>query len=228
MSMHLRARRGLLLPAVTVLLAGAALPSSADAGIRARCRKLCKPMVAACVSTTGQSRRACKRVILRACRLEGTEICELDSGTTTTTTPSSPTTTTTTLPEAPGYLDFDVDDINRDASTDPGVYSFLVTIAADADSVPVSLDPTAFYVLDDQDQRYEAHPAVAAADCSAADVVEPNGTVTCSVHFTLPLVVGYDEEGGGEGYGKLFLEVGGYRRAVYFKVHVNGGWGTIS
>jgi hypothetical protein len=148
---------------MTVLLAGAALPSSADAGIRARCRKACKPMVAACVSTTGQSRRACKRVILRACRLDGVEFCDLDSGTNTTTTPSSPTSTTTTLPEAPGQLDFDVDDISRDASTDPGVYSFVVTVAADADSVPVSLDPTAFYVLDDQDRRYEAHPAVAAA-----------------------------------------------------------------
>ena len=96
-----------------------------------------------------------------------------------------------------------------------------------AESLPVSLDPSAFYVVDEQDNRYEAHAAATADDCSADDVVAANGTVSCSIHFTLPLVVGFDEPAG-EGYGKLYLEVGGYRRVVYFKVHAAGGWGTIS
>ena len=214
--------------AISALLA--ALPSPTEAGLRKQCRTLCKPAVAACVATTGQSRRACKNPILRLCRQQGLQVCDLgsiDGGVTTTTISSRPTTTTTTLPSAPGRLDLDVDDIDRDASTDPGLYSFRVTVTGDAESLPVSLDPSAFYVVDEQDNRYEAHAAATADDCSADDVVAANGTVSCSIHFTLPLVVGFDEPAG-EGYGKLYLEVGGYRRIVYFKVHAAGGWGTIS
>ena len=102
-----------------------------------------------------------------------------------------------------------------------------MTLTGDANSLPVSLEPTAFYVLDAQDVRYEAASAVAVEDCSSDDVVMPGGSVTCSVHFTLPLVVGWDEEEGGEGYAKLYFETGGYRRVVAFEVHPSG-WGTIS
>jgi hypothetical protein len=218
---------------LTVLTLGvlATLPSPADAGLRRLCRKHCKPAIAECIATTGQSRRACKSPILRQCRLEGLQVCEAGGepgdGVTTTTIGSSPKTTTTTLPPAPGVLDLDVEDIERDASTDPGVYSLRVTVTGDAESIPVSLDPSSFYVLDKADNRYETQPAATLDDCSADDVVATDGTVTCWVNFTLPLVVGFDEPTG-EGYAELYLEVGGYRRVVYFKVHEGGGWGTIS
>jgi hypothetical protein len=226
MSMLLRASL------VVVALGGlAAVPPRAEAGLRALCRKHCKAAVAACVETTGLSRRACKRPILRQCRQEGVQVCDLGGGVpdgvTTTTIASSPKTTTTTLPPAPGVLDFDVEAIDRDASTDPGLYSFRVTVTGDVESLPVTLDPSAFYVLDKQDTRYEAQPAGGPDDCSADVVVTTDGTATCRIRFVLPLVVGFDEPTG-EGYGELHLEVGGYRRIVYFKVHVGGGWGTIS
>jgi hypothetical protein len=209
---------------MAVLVGGTLVASPVEAGLRARCRAACKPLLTGC-ATIGKSKRACKRAILRGCRVEGVAFCDLGSVTTTTT--SQPKTTTTTLPPAPGKVVLHVDDISRDGSTDPGRYDFLVTVTGDADSLPVSLEPTAFYVLDGQDVRYEAVPAVEVDDCSSDDVVTPGGSVTCSVHFTLPLVVGWDEEQGGQGYGQIFFETGGYRRWVYFKVHPSG-WGTIS
>jgi hypothetical protein len=164
---------------------------------------------------------------MRGCRVEGPEFCDFGGSVTTTTTSPVDETTTTTLPPAPGKVVLHVDDIARDASADPGRYDLRVTITGDADSQSVSLGGSAFYVLDKQKARYEALAPVDADDCSSDDVVTPGGSVTCWVRFTLPVVAGWDEEQGGEGYAALWLETGGYRRVVYFQVHPSG-WGTIS
>src|SRR2546422_805750 len=66
------------------------LPTLADAGLRAKCRRFCGSTISDCVVTTAQRRRACKRQILRRCRREGAQVCAPMA--------SSTTTTTTTLP----------------------------------------------------------------------------------------------------------------------------------
>src|SRR6185436_3903868 len=95
------------------------------------------------------------------------------------------TTTTTTLPPAPGKVVLHVDDIERDASTNPGRYDLSVTLTGDEASQAVDLG-SAFYVLDKQDARYEPLAPVTVDDCSSDDVVTPGGSVTCTVHFMLP------------------------------------------
>ena len=211
---------------VVVLVGGTLLVSPADAGRRARCRAACKELLGGCAAGGGKAKRACKRAVLRSCRVEGPEFCDLGTVTTTTTSPVDET-TTTTLPPAPGKVVLHVDDIARDASANPGRYDLLVTLTGDAESQPVALGGSAFYVLDKQKARYEPLAAVAADDCSSDDVVTPGGSVTCSLHFTLPVVAGWDEDEGGEGYAALYFETGGYRRVVYFVVRASG-WGTIS
>jgi hypothetical protein len=212
---------------VAVLVGGALLASPADAGKRARCRAACKELLSGCAAVGGKAKRACKRGIMRGCRVEGPEFCDFGSITTTTSPDDGTTTTTTTLPPAPGKVVLHVDDIARDASTNPGRYDLLVTLTGDEESQAVSLGGSPFYVLDKQEARYEALAPVAEDDCSSDDVVTPGGSVTCWVHFTLPVVAGWDEEEGGEGYAVLYFETGGYRRRVYFQVHPSG-WGTIS
>jgi hypothetical protein len=211
---------------VAVLVGGTLLASPADAGRRTRCRAACKELLGSCAAVGGKAKRACKRGVMRGCRVEGPEFCDLGSVTTTTMSPVDET-TTTTLPPAPGKVVLHVDDIARDASTNPGRYDLRVTLTGDEESQAVAAGESAFYVLDKQKARYESLAAVAAEDCSSDDVVTPGGSVTCWVHFTLPVVAGWDEEEGGEGYAALYFETGGYRRVVYFQVHPSG-WGTIS
>jgi hypothetical protein len=213
---------------MVMLVGGALLASPADAGKRASCRVACKELLGDCAAVRGKAKRACKRGIMRGCRLEGPGFCDLGSLGSVTTTTVSPVdeTTTTTLPPAPGKIVLHLDDITRDASTNPGRYDILVTLTGDAESQSVDLG-SAFYVLDKQKARYEPLAAVAADDCSSDDVVTPGGSVTCSLHFTLPVVAGWDEDEGGEGYAALWFETGGYRRVVYFVVRPSG-WGTIS
>ena len=211
---------------VAVLVGGALLASPADAGKRARCRAACKDLLSSCAAVGGKAKRACKRGIMRGCRLEGPAFCDVGSVTTTTSPDDGTTTTTTTLPPAPGEIDFHVDDLARDASTNPGRYDIFVTLTGDAESLAVNLG-SAFYVLDKQDVRYEPLAPVTVDDCSSNHVVTPGGSVTCAVHFMLPLVAGWDEDEGGEGYARVYFETGGYRRFVYFKLRTSG-WGTIS
>jgi hypothetical protein len=90
--------RTVLLGIMSALLALAA--SSADAGRVRRCKRLCRPLVAACVESQGcaalpkrHDRRSCKR----SCKRELVGACKAD--------PNACSTTSTTLPPGacPGY-----------------------------------------------------------------------------------------------------------------------------
>src|SRR5690242_4536876 len=78
------------------------LPTIAEAGIAARCRRTCGSAIAACITSTGQKRRVCKRQVLRECRQNGLQVCADLTPTTTTTEPKpTDTTSTTTTPSSP-------------------------------------------------------------------------------------------------------------------------------
>lgn len=174
----------------------------ADAGLGKKCRKTCKPMIAECVSFTGQSKRACKKTFLPACKREGLQVCSFS--TTTTTLGDGPgngsTSTTTTLPgtgnEGGGVMYLDVDDVAAAGDEDPRAYTISITIEYGVVTVnaatQVSLDPAYFSVYDEDTQtRYPAEPASAAGDCSAAHVISlDGGEVTCTLHFSMPISVG--------------------------------------
>jgi len=93
------------LPVGTVLLGVigiifALAPSSADAGRVRRCKRLCRPLVAACVQTQGcaalptrHDRRSCKR----SCKRQFVDACKADPNTCSTTS------TTLTPGACPGY-----------------------------------------------------------------------------------------------------------------------------
>ena len=49
---------------MAVLVAGTLAASPVEAGLRARCRAACKPLLTGC-ATIGKGKRACKRAILR-------------------------------------------------------------------------------------------------------------------------------------------------------------------
>jgi hypothetical protein len=70
-----------------------------------KCRKACRPLVQLTCPPKGKALRACRATLVRQCRRQGVEACDLglatggpDDGTTTTTTPDATTTTTTVGP----------------------------------------------------------------------------------------------------------------------------------
>lgn len=204
--------------ALSLLTLLAAAP--AHAGLAKQCRKKCKPDIAECVELTGQSKRLCKRSILRVCKGLGLDACGGGSS-------GLPTTTTTTLPPSPGRVDIEIEGIERDTTTDPGVYTFSVWFRSDADSVPLALDPSLFVVIDQSLTRHPASPATAdPEDCSASLVLAPGAEVVCTVRVVLPLAVGVEPEIGGEGWARLQLEGGGYIDANDFQIS-DGGYGVI-
>src|SRR5438552_3595543 len=71
------------------------------AGLRVQCRFQCDAAVAACVTTTGQRFRPCRRQTLRRCRHEGLQVCAPSATTTTTTVPEEGLPTTTQPHGAP-------------------------------------------------------------------------------------------------------------------------------
>lgn len=87
-----------------LLILLAALP--ADAGLRGRCRRMCRPEVARC-RAAGYTRASCRRALVADCMVSGATACLFVPPTTTTTaipgatttTPAS-TTSTTTVPTA--------------------------------------------------------------------------------------------------------------------------------
>ncbi|HEV7730977.1 MAG TPA: hypothetical protein VGR62_02400, partial [Candidatus Binatia bacterium] len=173
--------------AVALLLLVTCAPAAA--GLARQCRKRCKPDIVECVQLTGQPKRVCRKTMIRVCKGLGLDACghgaPPDDG--------GPTTTTTTMPSSPGRVDIEIQDIERDASTDPGVYSFVVTFQSDADSVALGLDPALFVVIDQRSTRHAASPAsVDPDDCSASLILPPGGEVTCTLRFVLPLTTGAD------------------------------------
>jgi hypothetical protein len=208
------------LVALSLLALFAAAPAQAGS-LAKQCRKKCKPDIAECVELTGQPKRLCKRSILRVCKGLGLDAC----GGGSSGNPS--TTTTTTLPPSPGRVDIEIEGIDRDTTTDPGVYTFQVRFISEADSVPLALDPSYFVVIDQSLTRRGANPASDDPDdCSASLVLAPGAEVVCTVRFVLPIVVGVEPEIGGEGWARLQFEGGGYIDANDFQLS-DGGYGVI-
>jgi hypothetical protein len=180
-----------------VLLIGMTLIASpAGAVSLKKCRKLCKPLVADCVATTGKSRRKCMKAFVPPCRKKGLQVCTVTS----TTTPEGPTATTTTLPAGGGgeggVMSLSVDQIEREGASDPRLYTLTITIeyAVVTAGAPtqVALAAASFSVLDqDTEVVYPAAPAAGPGDCSAALVLTKSGPpVTCTLRFHLPRAVG--------------------------------------
>jgi hypothetical protein len=186
---------GVFILAITLLASGAA-----HAGMAKKCRKACKPAIAACVANR-QTTRTCKRSILPVCKRNGLAICS-----TTPTTLDGPTTTTTTLPgtgDGGGVMSLEVNDATATGDVDPRTFTIEITIgysivtANAATSVP--LDPAYFSVVDeDTNVVYPAEPALERGDCSALLIAMLDGPdVSCTLRFTMPFSVGdYGQQGG--------------------------------
>src|SRR5262245_43332990 len=186
---------GVLILATTLMASGAT-----HAGMAKKCRKACKPAIAACVATR-QTTRSCKRSILPACKREGLSVCS-----TTPTTLGGPTTTTTTLPgsaDGGGVMSLEVNQVTAAGDVDPRAFTIEVTIGyalltANA-ATSVTLDPAHFTVVDeDTHVVYAADPALERGDCSVLLIAALDGpSVTCTLHFTMPFSVGdYGQQGG--------------------------------
>jgi len=86
----------------TTLLTSLAV-SQAEAGLRRRCRRLCRPEITRCAAA-GFTWYSCTQVLRADCMARGGSYCLFVPPTTTTTTVTTipvPTTTTTTLPSNP-------------------------------------------------------------------------------------------------------------------------------
>jgi len=76
---------------LVLLVVALAVPASDAASLRLRCRRRCGAAITACVQTTHDTRRHCRRDVLERCREAGIDVC--------------PRPTTTTIPAGP--CDFD-------------------------------------------------------------------------------------------------------------------------
>jgi hypothetical protein len=186
------------LSVIGLLVAVATGPADAVAALAKQCRKACKPAVAEC-RATGQSRRACRKLFLPRCKVEGLEVCASSKTTTTTTPEPGATTTSTTAPSTGGgggVMSVNVEELQVEGNDDPRLYTFSITIGysvVTADAVTqVALDPSTFTVLDeDTGIVYQAESANAPEHCSADDVVAKDGPdVSCVVRFMMPASVG--------------------------------------
>src|SRR6185295_8318906 len=65
------------LVAIIAVVAGNAPP--VEASLRRECRLQCAAAISACVTTTGQSVRTCKRQVWLRCRQEGLDVCSWDA-----------------------------------------------------------------------------------------------------------------------------------------------------
>jgi hypothetical protein len=187
---------------------------SSAAGLAKQCRKACKPAVAEC-RANGQSRRACRKLFLPRCRVEGLQVCAPTTTTTTTTPEPGATTTSTTDPSSSGgggAMSVNVEDLQVEGNDDPRLYTFSITIGysvVTANAVTqVALDPSTFTVLDeDTGVVYQAEPASAPEHCSADDVVTRDGPdMTCVVRFMMPASVGEPSAMDGGVHSKLQFE----------------------
>jgi hypothetical protein len=182
----------MLISAATLLV-----PAAAQAGAAAKCRKACKPFVAECRLTTGQSKRACKKQYIPACRQQGLQVCS----TTATTSPTSPgpSTTSTTVPssgEGGGVMFMRIEDVAEEPSGDQTLFTFTISIEygiVTSNAVTqIPLDTASFTVRDDDTgDVYPAQPASAPDDCSVSTVIALDGPpAICKLRFLLPLGLG--------------------------------------
>jgi hypothetical protein len=212
------------LSVIGLLVAVATVPTHAAAGLAKQCRKACMPAVAEC-RATGQSRRACRKLFLPRCKVEGLEVCASSTTTTTTTPEPSATTTSTTDPSTGGgggVMSVNVEELQVEGDDDPRLYTFSITIGysvVTANAVTeVALDPSTFTVLDeDTGIVYQAESASAPEHCSVDDVVTKNGPdVTCVVRFMMPASVGEGSAQDGGVHSKLQFQSMGLHGSELF------------
>ena len=204
------------LSVIATLAAMILLPAVARAGLAAKCRKACKPFVAECRAATSQSKRACKKLFIPACKREGLQVC---TPTTTTTPTSGGSTTSTTLPSAGtggGVMFMRIQDVVQEPAAD-GLELFTFTISIEygivtADAVKqIPLDPASFTVRDDDtDAVYPAEPAGAPGDCAATIVLAlEDEPITCTLRFLLPPLLGQPSPVDGGAHSYLEFEASG-------------------
>lgn len=212
-----------VLSVIGLLVAVATVPTDAVAGLAKQCRKACKPAVAEC-RATGQSRRACRKLFLPRCKVEGLQVCAASTTTTTTTPEPGATTTSTTAPSTGGggVMSVNVEEVQVEGDADPRLYTLSITIGysvVTANAVTqVALDPATFTVLDeDTGIVYQAESASAPEHCSAGDVVTKDGPdVTCVVRFMMPASVGERSAQDGGVHSKLQFQSMGLHGSELF------------
>ena len=190
----------------------AAIGGASARGLPIRqCRHECRNAVQQCMDY-GMHRRRCQRSYWHACRRVGTGACFGTTLTSTTTTLPTGVTTTTLPSTAQGSVHLTIAQGSR-FDHDSMFCAFQVAVTGDGNA-PISTDPRNFYVVSATGVRYDALPGpgfmmgmMYQHYCSAADVVPPDGTVICSIQFTMPLWMSN---------GDLWFEAGGYQDHVPF------------
>ena len=201
---------------IAILGAMTLIPAAAHAGLAAKCRKACKPFVAECRLTTGQSKRACKKLFIPACKQAGLQVCS----TTTTTSPTSsgPTTTSTTVPGSGtggGVMYMSIEQVDEQPAGDQKLFTFTISIEygiVTANAVKqIPLDPASFTVRDDDtDVVYPAEPASVPGDCAATIILaQSDPPVTCTLRFVLPPGLGAPSPVDGGTHSYLEFEASG-------------------
>jgi len=124
-------------PALVALALSLLVADLADAGIAARCRRVCRSAVDACVASGGRH-RPCRHALVRACKRSGFIACEVTPPTTippttsttivTVTSTTLATSTSTTIPAIPSYA---------------GSWSFYGTLSSNACGLDASYSVTA-------------------------------------------------------------------------------------
>ena len=200
--------------ALVALLVGV---SGAGARMSAReCRHECRDAIHQCMDY-GMHRGRCQRSYWHACRRVGPGACFGTTSTSTTTLPTGVTTTTSPSIPPQGAVHLTITQGSR-LDHNSMFCSFQVAVTGDGNT-PISLDPRNFYVMSATGVRYDALPGpgfmmgmMSPDYCSAADVVPPDGTVLCSIQFTMPLWMGN---------GDLWCDAGDYQDHVPFTVWHN-------
>jgi hypothetical protein len=194
----------------------ALVPAVAAAGVAGKCRKACKPFVAECRLTTGQSKRACKKLFIPACKREGLQVC---TATTTTVPTGGGSTTSTTIPssgDGGGVMFMRIQDVvHEQASEGLDLFTFTISIEygiVTADAVKqIPLDPASFTVRDDDtDAVYPAEAASAPGDCAATTILAlDDEPITCTLRFLLPPALGEPSPVDGGAHSYLEFEASG-------------------
>ena len=176
-----------------------------------QCRHECRDAVHQCMDY-GMHRGRCQRSYWHACRRVGLRACAGTTPTSTTTTVPIGVTTTTSPSTGQGSVHLTIAQGSR-FDHDSMFCAFQVAVTGDGNA-PVSTDPHNFYVVSATGDRYDTLPGpgfmmgmMYQHYCSVADVVPPDGTVICSIQFTMPLWMSN---------GDLWFEAGGYKDHVPF------------
>lgn len=173
--------------AIAVLLALAEAPADA-ATSRKACRASCQPAIAACM-TTGGSRTACRRHLVRRCRRRGIAACAVLDATTSTTVPF-PYTTTTTLNGLGAEVT--VQDVRTTFEIGsyvplPAAQYVLVDVAI-RNQAPYAFTPFGFQLQAGglgYQQGYLVPAGNALPGCPSNVAILPGGSLSCTLFFEI-------------------------------------------